>query len=38
MCWPFKYINGVQTPESVQLEANPIAYVPKIPTVEEALL
>lgn len=22
--WPFKYVNGVQTPESVQLEALPV--------------
>jgi hypothetical protein len=23
MLWPFKYVNGVQTPESVALEAKP---------------
>lgn len=42
--WPFKYVNGVQTPESVLLmwlshgELNPIAYIPTIPDIEEALL
>lgn len=36
--WPFKYVNGVQTPESVLLETNPITYVPTIPDIEEALL
>lgn len=23
MSWPFKYVNGVQTPESVALESKP---------------
>lgn len=37
MPWPFKYVNGVQTPESVLLE-NPPPYIPSIPNIEEALL
>lgn len=37
MPWPFKYVNGVQTPESVLLE-NPPEYTPNIPLIEDALL
>jgi hypothetical protein len=43
--WPFKYINGVQTPESVALEATPISpkqslyeAVMSDPETQEALL
>lgn len=38
MIWPFKYVNGVQTPESKALESNPLAYIPNIPVIEDALL
>jgi len=36
--WPFKYVNGVQTPESVLLEGDPVKYIPNIPLIEDALL